>query len=559
MAVYNVKIVVTDEGTVKVQRDLEKLGSSAKKGGVGVDTLNDSLKRSKSGLTQFNVGNIAAQFQDIGVTAAMMQNPLQIALQQGTQLSAVFASSGGGLGAVLKQLGAAFAQVLSPISLLTIGLVAAVAAGLQMVDWAKVAYNVLTPLINILLDGINTLQQYPEILGAVGTAMLFAFGPTALGAVKALTVAIAGSLRTAIVSIFTLILSNPITAALTAVGALIGYVITKTIGWQQAIQYVIELWGKVVEVVGKATDALGITSSLAQTGLNIQLNAKQAAADILSSLDKGADYLKSALNAGKDALYEGAQAGAAAGAEDIKKSFDDGSTKAAKTQGTAIIDAGNKAGKSMGKSIEDAGSKITYNLSSAMSDLLVGFQAFGGDLLQAIDKARQIVDAQLAILSATADKLSAEAALARQQAQALRRGGSGSGGSGSGGSGSGNSLNNWHHPAEREHIEVKSFGGGGLPGIAPTGVDDEGNPILPGMRYSMEELARGMARGLTTGLRAPAPAATTSTTSSSTTHVEVILDPKSQLSAIETQAGKETIKRVITLNREEFQQLLGII
>lgn len=77
-----------------------------------------------------NTGNIAAQFQDIGVTAAMGMSPMLIALQQGTQLSAVFAQSGGSALATLR---AAFASVLNPVSLLTIALVAAVAA---LIQWA---------------------------------------------------------------------------------------------------------------------------------------------------------------------------------------------------------------------------------------------------------------------------------------------------------------------------------------------------------------------------------------------------------------------------------------
>lgn len=76
-----------------------------------------------------NVANIAAQFQDIGVTAAMGMSPLQIALQQGTQLSAVLGSQGAG-GAV-RALGAAFASVLNPVSLVTIAVVGLGAAALQ--------------------------------------------------------------------------------------------------------------------------------------------------------------------------------------------------------------------------------------------------------------------------------------------------------------------------------------------------------------------------------------------------------------------------------------------
>lgn len=80
---------------------------------------------------QFSTANLAAQFNDIGVTAAMGMNPLLIALQQGTQLSQAFA--GQRTGDVVRGLGSAFAAVVSPVSLLTIGLVAATAAVAQ---WA---------------------------------------------------------------------------------------------------------------------------------------------------------------------------------------------------------------------------------------------------------------------------------------------------------------------------------------------------------------------------------------------------------------------------------------
>ncbi|WP_305096483.1 phage tail length tape measure family protein [Croceibacterium aestuarii] len=80
-----------------------------------------------------NTGNIAAQFQDIGVTAAMGMNPMLIALQQGTQLSAVLAQTGG---TAMETLSAAFASVVSPVSLLTIAIVAGAAA---LIQWAMSA------------------------------------------------------------------------------------------------------------------------------------------------------------------------------------------------------------------------------------------------------------------------------------------------------------------------------------------------------------------------------------------------------------------------------------
>lgn len=82
-------------------------------------------------VNRMNVGNIAAQFQDIGVTAAAGMNPLIIALQQGTQLSAVLNESVGKGVSPVKALGAAFLQIINPVSLATIAIIALGAAALQ--------------------------------------------------------------------------------------------------------------------------------------------------------------------------------------------------------------------------------------------------------------------------------------------------------------------------------------------------------------------------------------------------------------------------------------------
>lgn len=76
------------------------------------------------------VSNLTAQFNDIGVMMAAGQNPLQLALQQGTQISQVIGPMGAA-GAV-KSLGKAFVAMISPISIITIGSIAAASA---MVNW----------------------------------------------------------------------------------------------------------------------------------------------------------------------------------------------------------------------------------------------------------------------------------------------------------------------------------------------------------------------------------------------------------------------------------------
>lgn len=89
-----------------------------------------------SGGGSFQTANIAAQFQDVAVTSAMGMSPLQIALQQGTQLSSVLGPMGA-TGAV-KGLGAAFSSLFSLTSLGTLGFVALGAAAIQ---WGMSAIN----------------------------------------------------------------------------------------------------------------------------------------------------------------------------------------------------------------------------------------------------------------------------------------------------------------------------------------------------------------------------------------------------------------------------------
>ncbi|SMF65968.1 Phage-related protein [Xaviernesmea oryzae] len=133
-----------------------------------------------------NVGNLAAQFQDIGVSAAMAMNPLQIALQQGTQISAVLGPMGAS-GAV-KALGEAFLSVVSPVSLVTIGIVALAAWGLQTVNWSKLAASALTGLANVL-DEIA-----PYAMAAAG-ALALLYAPTIIAGVVQL-IALLGRLAT---------------------------------------------------------------------------------------------------------------------------------------------------------------------------------------------------------------------------------------------------------------------------------------------------------------------------------------------------------------------------
>lgn len=80
---------------------------------------------------EFSVGNLFAQVNDVGVTAAMGMNPMIIALQQGTQFAQAFA--GQKPGEVVKGLGAALGALISPTTLITIGLTGLIAVLIQSI------------------------------------------------------------------------------------------------------------------------------------------------------------------------------------------------------------------------------------------------------------------------------------------------------------------------------------------------------------------------------------------------------------------------------------------
>ncbi|NTJ46513.1 hypothetical protein G6K93_05730 [Agrobacterium rhizogenes] len=103
-----------------------------------VEAANSKLKQQSSIVpanqntkptNNFQATNVAYQLQDIFSTAALGSSPFTVALQQGPQLASVFGETGAA-GAV-KTLGSAFLSLVSPVSLITIGLTGLTAAAIQ--------------------------------------------------------------------------------------------------------------------------------------------------------------------------------------------------------------------------------------------------------------------------------------------------------------------------------------------------------------------------------------------------------------------------------------------
>ncbi len=106
-----------------------------------------------SNASSMQVANLGAQFNDIGVMLAAGQSPLQLAVQQGTQINQVFAQMGGGA-AALRGVAAGFASMINPMSLATIGIIAGGAALFQWGREALAARNE-TGDLEEMIDNLN--------------------------------------------------------------------------------------------------------------------------------------------------------------------------------------------------------------------------------------------------------------------------------------------------------------------------------------------------------------------------------------------------------------------
>ncbi len=167
-----------------IKRALELGAISVSQADAALERLNaQMISTSSGGMSKFNMqsANVFAQLNDIGVMMASGQNPLIVAIQQGTQLNQVWAdmgSRGRTLSGVASVLGQAFTSMISPMSLLTIGVIA---GGAALVQWGMSALGAadnaktFDERIDGILSGIseiNELNKFSETSGieAMGDA-----------------------------------------------------------------------------------------------------------------------------------------------------------------------------------------------------------------------------------------------------------------------------------------------------------------------------------------------------------------------------------------------------
>lgn len=175
----------------------QKAGTSTTAAMVAANSNVNRMGGSMSGL--------AAQFQDIGVTAAMEMNPMIIGLQQGTQIAGQMEAAMQGGSSAAGVLGNAFKSLFQPLTFISIALTVLAAAGLQMVDWVKVGKAAL----HGLADALQVIAPYAA-LAAAGMALLYA--PAIIGGIASITVGLWGMVKALGAAALAFAVANPATA-----------------------------------------------------------------------------------------------------------------------------------------------------------------------------------------------------------------------------------------------------------------------------------------------------------------------------------------------------------
>lgn len=182
---------------------------AAQKAAAAMRANNDNVRRMVGSMS-----GLAAQFHDVGVTAAAGMNPLIIGLQQGSQIAGQMEAAMQSGASAVGVLGNAFRSLFSPLTFITITLTALAAAGLQMVDWPKLAVSALTSLADVL----QTIAPY-AVGAAAALALLYA--PAIIGGLGSLVLALGNVAVAAASAAAAMIAANPAGALVLGIAATI--------------------------------------------------------------------------------------------------------------------------------------------------------------------------------------------------------------------------------------------------------------------------------------------------------------------------------------------------
>lgn len=137
-----------------------------------VQTMRDTAQTHT--LAAGSVGNLTAQFNDIGMMLAAGQNPLMLALQQGSQITQVFGNAGAA--SAVSMLKSAFLNLLSPVNLITLGVIGFGAAAIQWLTAAGEEALSLEDAVGALSDRVDAYKEAAERANASTADLRREFG-----------------------------------------------------------------------------------------------------------------------------------------------------------------------------------------------------------------------------------------------------------------------------------------------------------------------------------------------------------------------------------------------
>ena len=150
-------------GAAEGASDLAGAVGEIGRGGAGLAPLPGQLQATgtSAGMAAGGVGNLVAQFNDIGMMLAAGQNPLMLAIQQGTSITQVIGPMGAAGAA--KALGAAFLSMMSPLNLATLGVIALGATATQWLMGAGEEALTLSERVDGLTDAFDAYRASAAI------------------------------------------------------------------------------------------------------------------------------------------------------------------------------------------------------------------------------------------------------------------------------------------------------------------------------------------------------------------------------------------------------------
>ncbi|MEQ9281220.1 MAG: phage tail length tape measure family protein [Marinovum algicola] len=204
---FKVSLLIDADGKAAVQevkrveaaqrdagRASDELGRKSRTAAGGVSTLGSSASGAEAqvdGMAAANrraagsMGNLVAQGNDVITMLMAGQDPMQLAIQQGTQINQVWGQMGVKGKDAFRLVGGAIMSMMSPINLITIGSIAAAGA---MTQWFSSGAEEAKTFEEILSELEEAMSAYTEAANAaeVGTDELRAKFGEAAGEVRRL-------------------------------------------------------------------------------------------------------------------------------------------------------------------------------------------------------------------------------------------------------------------------------------------------------------------------------------------------------------------------------------